>query len=277
MLKTVLLLALATRISGQIGTSSHVSYGFDVSGPFKDMEITFVWKAMSPRNNVYFAMQFWFECGQGGYFGVQEHSDGKHIYNYAIWDLDSSHITSFGVDSWCSRFGGEGTGSHCQKTTHFKFNEEYKVKVAYDKSNSTGDFWKCTATEPGGTAVNIGSLFLTNSPKQYGNLRAQSLTFQEYYAGGNFYSALGCIGPYSGNSVTATRAVTSGVDAHHGISATIPGYPSGRPRVFFEAGSNITTTATGKVLWQSANDVDMTWTKDSRFQPRRFTNIVSIA
>lgn len=274
MLMTTLILVLAACVTAQIGTSSHVAYGFDTRESLKEMEITIVWESMG-NGNVYFAMQFWFECGQGGYFGVQIHSDGKHIYNYAIWDIDSSHVTSYGADPWCGRFGGEGTGSHCQKDTHFKFGQEYVVKVFYDRSNSTGDFWKCTATEPGGNVINIGSLWLKNSPRAYGNLKASSVTFQEYYTGGSFYSALGFIGPRSGKSITAVKATTSGVDAHHGISASIPGYPSGRPYVFYEAGLNVSTTPTGKNLWNGADNIDMSWAVDPKFQPRHIANIVS--
>lgn len=291
-----LLSLLLPLVQAQVGTSSHVQYAFkDVNapgseGPFTEISMDFTWLAMTSTNNVYFALQWWFECGQGGYYGVQMHSDGSHLYNYAIWDLDATHITSFGVDPQCSRFGGEGTGSHCQvaPSPKFVFGRPYTLTISPDARNATGDTWACTATDTvTGQVTRVGRLFLANSAGKYGNLKQVTVSFQEYYTGGNFYSALAMAGPRAAfnpveaapsdklgvgvppaahgaypdkaefnvpkravaGSFTAVSAVTSSDDAHHGISAKIPGGPSGRPYTFYEAGLNVTTTPTNTKLW----------------------------
>jgi len=271
------LLFLLPVVYSQVGTSSHACYNFPSGqAPSTHFEAGIIWVEVDPKGFVYGAMQFWFENGQGGYFGGQYLSDGSHIYNYAIWDYSDSAVnTSMGVDPWCTRFGGEGAGSHCQVTVNFTYQHEYRMKLIYNKSTTTQDWWTASAVDlTNNKTTYIGTLGLDNTKKicpVYGNIKGDGNTgFQEYPGGGNFYSGFGWTGPYildpkTSTFVTAGKAVTCGVDAHHGLSDVIPSVGTGKPYVYYEAGLNVTTSPSGQALWSSYEDVDdfvnVTWRK----------------
>lgn len=81
-------------------------------------------------------------CGfNGGYFGIQEYGDGRHVGIFSVWDSghtaktddpkavhkDDRVETIFkGEKVRGSRFGGEGTGGHTDFDFDWKVGETYK-------------------------------------------------------------------------------------------------------------------------------------------------------
>jgi len=271
----ILLLILISPTFAQVGTSSHACYNFPNGiTPSLHFEAGLVWIDVEKGEFVYGAMQFWFENGQGGYFGGHYLNKTAHIYDFAIWDYsDTAENTSMAVDPWCDRFGGEGAGSHCLVPVDFVYGHEYRMKLSFNKSTSTQDWWTATSLDLTTNEVQyIGTLGLSNTKTQcppYGNIKTTgNIGFQEYAEGGSFYTSFGWTGPYivdgkTGTLITATKSVTCTVDAYHALSTSIPNIGTGWPYVFYEAGLNVTTTPSGVLLWsvynESLSETNFSW------------------
>eukprot|EP01052_Picozoa_sp_SAG31_P029921 SAG31_NODE_3021_length_4780_cov_10.795770_3_plen_258_part_00 len=156
---------------------------------------------------------------------VMRGKDGaeRHVFIFSCWDADTAHRVGWTVDmddqgNGCSRFGGEGTGSHCMLAVPPVQGIKYSFKVAFDGKNESGAFWtgKLTSTEPS-TGVErvqtVGTLFYPHLPKMvgFGQFKIQSDDFLEYFLGGDCAKAVdvavGISGPYfNGKTVTPLQA-----------------------------------------------------------------------
>ena len=105
-------------------------------GTSPDMEVDITWVTIpkgtaTDGNGVFSSSQYWYEsyggpcpnrsdhgmsCNSAGYMGTQAMRKGdgteKTVFIFSCWDADSAHKVGWTTPS-CSRFGGEGTGSHC--------------------------------------------------------------------------------------------------------------------------------------------------------------------
>lgn len=235
-------LALATiRCIG----AGHAWYEFASSThatAFEAMSATQVWDRTSDTNHtfVYGALEFFFENGVTGYFGGQHQGLGPKTVDFAIWDscagsknkwnqpCSTAGGSSQPMDArYCSRFGNEGSGSHCGRRGIELFKgREYSFHVELSMRNSTGAAWTASMVdEYAGNETEIGTLFVTTDPTNpppagsiegYGGLTTAvcstcphmrnrteptdpdpygGISFQEYFLGGSFYSSFGWIGP----------------------------------------------------------------------------------
>ncbi|MBX4335175.1 DUF3472 domain-containing protein [Bartonella raoultii] len=123
-----------------------------------------------PKSHYYWASQFSFKNGNGGYIGLQN-SKGVHFVNYSIWNAvgwKSKH---------CKRFSGEGSGVQCQIKMPWKVGHQYRLDVSKEENLVTGtiiDLMDRTKTTLGVIEV----------PKTFGKFDG-SLHFVEEYSQGN--------------------------------------------------------------------------------------------
>eukprot|EP01059_Diplonema_ambulator_P030893 TRINITY_DN548_c0_g1_i3.p1 TRINITY_DN548_c0_g1~~TRINITY_DN548_c0_g1_i3.p1 ORF type:complete len:303 (+),score=70.22 TRINITY_DN548_c0_g1_i3:43-951(+) len=236
-----------------IGTSGHAIYGYPSGTPtFDSLEYIVKWIEMPPGFDCYAAMMIYWE-GAGGYMGSQFHSDGTQIIDFAIWDVNGTVQNSLPLGQ-CSRFGGEGEGAHCETTQNIKLGQEYKFQVTQTFANATGVAWGITFTDvQTGTVHQGGSLFWDEamSGTKLGKIQPSSISFQEYYTGGNFNSSVGFVGPtgIAGTTTYLPSTAQCSSDDHHNCNDTIPGIGSGRPNVLLYAGDKVPNSPPYAPIW----------------------------
>lgn len=94
---------------------------------------TFLTINSAPVNSYYFwAQQFWFINGNGGYMGLQTggnlNGHETKIAIFSIWDaLDA--VAGQAKNSYAGPFGGEGVGYSCKIEYDWQDNVEYRVRL----------------------------------------------------------------------------------------------------------------------------------------------------
>eukprot|EP01060_Flectonema_neradi_P024056 TRINITY_DN3257_c0_g2_i1.p1 TRINITY_DN3257_c0_g2~~TRINITY_DN3257_c0_g2_i1.p1 ORF type:complete len:315 (+),score=73.29 TRINITY_DN3257_c0_g2_i1:50-946(+) len=239
--------------STDIGTSGHAQINFKAGTPkFKTATYDVMWEDMPLTGfNCYASSMIYWEA-VGGYMGSQFHSDGTQMLDFAIWDVNSSIKNSKPLGE-CSRFGGEGEGSHCEKKVSLKLGNWYRFHVGQQGENATGVTWGVTFTDLStGVVTNVGSLFWDESmsPKKLGSINPGFVTFQEYYTGGNFNSSIGFKGPFGGvdGKTFNPSSAECNSDDHHNCSPCV-GKECGNPYVTLYAGEKVPNCPQGKPIW----------------------------
>eukprot|EP00494_Astrolonche_serrata_P032134 UN32403 len=115
---------------------------------------------------------------------------------FSLWDYSDSVKNAVGRESWCTRFGGEGEGSHCMINYTFTANVRYEFRVYYSQYDvSKGDGSQLSAVVKNTQTRQesyIGSLISkTVNGRKPTLFKNPSCSFMEYFTGGNFYSAAG--------------------------------------------------------------------------------------
>jgi hypothetical protein len=225
-------------------------------------------------NAAFAASQYWYETYTGskantaGYLGTQV-SRGKNgqensNFIFSCWDADPEHKVGWTTEH-CSRFGGEGVGSHCLLEYPIKKGVVYNFRVAQDGHNETGAFWTGTVTpQNGDPVVTVGTLFYPhlNDKIGFGNFKVQSDDFLEYFGGGTCDGAattgVGIFGPYFHNhtmvplDASPAYATGAGKCNRTEVSSCIPGHGCGAPRVFLNGGEGVSRdTKNGQSLWRT--------------------------
>lgn len=240
--------------------ASHAWYEFDASASsttFEAMSSTQIWDRVehTAQSYVYGAMQFYFENGVVGYFGGQHHGLGQTIVDFAIWDSSNISKSSQAMPvPGCGRFGGEGTGSHCEQDVDLLKGREYSYHIELSMRNASGSAWTASVVdEYTGNETVIGTLFVHTDPAHpppagskisgYGGLTAGmtsprktvpkkepvdpdsygGISFMEYYLGGSFYSSFGWIGPRFFPTSTAFGGVGKALRLSRGPTCTEQG------------------------------------------------------
>jgi hypothetical protein len=140
-----------------------------------DIEVDHVWTTIpastdTDGNAAFASSQYWYESYTGakantaGYLGTQvsRGKDGKENTNFifSCWDADKKNQVGWTTPNTCSRFGGEGVGSHCLLEYPIKKGVVYNFRVAQSGQNKTGAFWTGTVTpQNGDPKVEVGTLF----------------------------------------------------------------------------------------------------------------------
>lgn len=273
-----LTLILPTLLLG--ARSQHAWYSWDTEETdFKNFASYLRW-TQADKGDVYLATQFYTGCS-GGYFGGQLHSDGTHSILFSMWDFNASAKTAHGVSPWCGRFGGEGEGAHCGLEYVFEFGVEYRYTLT-KASNSSGTLWSVTVTKEGPTEVPtfLGTIFIASEglEKDCTVLEPRSVSFQEYYLGGTFYSAAAWRGPFLSRDPQGAPALHAGLapvdaaadcgnaTAHSNVSSSVPLGPAGAPNVFYQMGGN-TEHGCEASMWQHNKSAAMPTTPQFRRRP----------
>lgn len=126
------------------------------------------------RSNYYWANQFWFVGGDGGYIGLQNRS-GQHWLNFSIWLASGWDPAS---RASCNHFSHEGSGVQCQLKWDWKTGHKYKVEVARSGNRVTG-----TVTDlMSGANVAVATILV---PAAWGGFKNQTVSFVEEYSQGS--------------------------------------------------------------------------------------------
>ena len=133
----------------------------------------------------FWAQQFWFMNGDGGYIGLQTGGQinglTTKIAIFSVWkalDAKKSNL----ISSWAGTFGGEGTGFSCKIPFNWRQNVEYRlrlIKITNLDTHPNSDWWSAFIQEvPSGKEESIGQILL---PTQWGGLTRDSNFFVEYF------------------------------------------------------------------------------------------------
>jgi hypothetical protein len=91
------------------------------------------------------------------------------VFIFSCWDADVAHKVGWTTPETCSRFGGEGTGSHCLLEVPATEGVRYKFRVASSGKNATGAMWTGILTETkSGKKLTVGTLFHPHLPGRVG-------------------------------------------------------------------------------------------------------------
>lgn len=246
-------------------SAQHAYYSFKTDKTNFDNFTSYLRWTGAEKGDVYLATQFYTGCA-GGYFGGQLHSDGTHSILFSIWDFNATWKKTQGVSPWCARFGGEGEGAHCGLDFVFEFNVEYRFALT-KSSNASGALFSTTVTKVSEEGAEVptflGTIFVEGpADKDCTTLAASGISFQEYYLGGDFYSAAAWRGPYmdhDGHSVEGVAAFDADADcgnatAPSNVSSTPPLGSSGKPVAFYQQGGS-TEHGCEKSMWQHASEL----------------------
>lgn len=94
------------------------------------------------KSYVFWAQQFWFETGPGGYLGLQRVGGVKKII-FSIWDATASVALMPGAIA--EPFGGEGTGQHVIGPFDWKPGHTYRFRL--ESYGGTGPWWEVSVTD----------------------------------------------------------------------------------------------------------------------------------
>lgn len=136
------------------------------------------------RAAYFWAQQFWFHGGDGGYFGIQSDGDingsREKIAIFSIWKSIGA-IKSNHAKSSAESFGHEGSGFSCKIPFAWKEGCVYKLELIRQSSADDTDTssWQAYITDTGSSVTSlIGTI---NVPSDWGNLKPQSNFFVEYF------------------------------------------------------------------------------------------------
>lgn len=124
----------------------------------------------------FFAQQFWFADGDGGYMGLQtngiigEETVGKMLI-FSIWDaLDAEP----GPGATCQPFGGEGVGQSCRLPFSWRPEVAYRLRL---EATAIEDVWRVAVSSGDGPVV-LGDIHV---PSGWGLIEPTAAVFTEYY------------------------------------------------------------------------------------------------
>jgi len=253
----LILLFLATFLCVTVfaGPSGHAQYSWAYgTSEFDEISYDVRWNSMPPGHSAYASMQFWFSNDVGGYMGTQFHADGTQLLDFAIWDGAGRPGSSHPGSPWCTRFGHEGDGSHCEKGVSLSVGQTYQLRLFKTAQSAQGSTWTSTIN-----GMSIGSLFFDEqSAGALGRLKPQAVGFLEYFMdqSASFDASVGFQGPYglsNGEQQTASSAVCD-CDENTGCESCAPGFGCGRPNVLLKGGPNV-PTGSGPI-WQGVVQED---------------------
>lgn len=132
----------------------------------------------------YWANQFYFKQGDGGYIGLQNRGDGVHAFNYSIWKAKGWKSGK------CNYFDHEGSGVQCQIAVPWKTGHQYKLDVSKNGNLVTG----VVTDLMDGTATTVGVIEV---PDTFGKLYSSSGFVEEYSQGNGQLSSCYVMGAES--------------------------------------------------------------------------------
>jgi hypothetical protein len=134
---------------------------------------------IEPGLSPYFwAQQFWFVGGNGGYIGLQANGllAGKWVGKMAscsIWDSIDIRGGS------CDRFGGEGVGFSCRAPYPWREGDEVRLSVLMSETTPSGTWWRCEVENVGTGAITV--LGEIKVQPDWSGLQGAANTFAEYF------------------------------------------------------------------------------------------------
>ncbi|HGJ5854429.1 DUF3472 domain-containing protein [Arsenophonus nasoniae] len=135
-------------------------------------------------SHYFWANQFYFKNGDGGYIGLQNRGNGVHAFNYSIW----------GAKGWsngdCNYFGHEGDGVQCQIVVPWKTGHQYQLDILKNGNLVSG----IVTDMMNGEIITVG---IIEVPDTYGKLYSSFGFVEEYSQGSNQLSSCYVMGAQS--------------------------------------------------------------------------------
>ncbi|MET0581533.1 MAG: RICIN domain-containing protein [Pseudoxanthomonas sp.] len=139
----------------------------------------------------YWANQFWFKGGDGGYIGLQQRAGTTKAVNFSIWKATSWTAES---GAQCAYFEHEGNGVQCWIEYQWSQRKKYKLRLVAESLGS----WAASVTDiASGQTRKIATIRV---PQTWGGLKETTNDFVEDFAQGSDQRA-------SCTAVPATSAV----------------------------------------------------------------------
>jgi hypothetical protein len=127
----------------------------------------------------FWAQQFWFSNGDGGYMGIQTggdlHALRQKIAIFSIWKALAAEKSTI-TNSFAGPFDHEGSGFSCKIPFEWKEGTMYILKL---KNIESDTWWEASIEEVESTSIStIGRIQV---PENWGNLKSKSNFFIEYF------------------------------------------------------------------------------------------------
>jgi hypothetical protein len=187
------------------------------------------------NGNTFYANQFWFLGGIGGYVGIQQNSGTQKIAIFSIWNVSAAAPSTA---AQCQSFGGEGTGIQCKINYSWVEGSTYTLSVfpVATGSGSGNSTWRATVTDQAGHSTTIGDIYV---PASQGLLQGTVSQFVENFTQGAQQYA-------SCSNVPPTTAVfrTPNLDGHPATSASTNTYGNCQSIASSVCTSDLACTAT---------------------------------
>jgi len=139
----------------------------------------------------FWANEFHFKQGDGGYIGLQNRGNGVHAFNYSIWQATGWKSGT------CSFFNHENSGVQCQIIVPWKSGHQYKLDVSKNGNLVTG----VVIDQMDGTTTTVGVIEV---PERFGKLNASSGFVEEYSQGDGQLSSCYVMGAQSSTFLNPT-------------------------------------------------------------------------
>lgn len=186
--------AVTTTPSGSFvlskGNNSSIDFSFNVQSDPGD------------KSNVFWAQQFWFETGPGGYLGLQRVAGTKKIV-FSIWGATSSVALMQGAVA--EAFNEGGTGQHVIAPFDWQPGHTYQFRL--ENAGGSGPWWEVSVTDL--TTNDHRDLGKIQANAGWGNLQKNVLAFTEVFSNGGRCELI----PYA-------RAAFGSPTSDHGVGAT---------------------------------------------------------
>jgi len=144
---------------------------------FLDMEFAItITQEPGPDGFTYWADQFWFKGGDGGYIGLQQRDHNNKALNFSIWKA-TGWAAEKGTN--CAYFDHEGDGVQCWVKFPWKEGATYKIHLIAEELGHWAAYITDTA---GGIARKIATIEV---PQTWGGIYATSSFIEDYAQGGD--------------------------------------------------------------------------------------------
>ena len=108
------------------------------------------------NGNTFWATQFFYGDGTGGYIGMQQNDGSTKIAIFSIWNATG---WSSAYNANCSNFGSEGSGVSCKVAYPWVQGHKYRFNVLKTSSSALNETWAGQVTDLGtGTTQTIGEI-----------------------------------------------------------------------------------------------------------------------
>ncbi len=185
---------------------------------FLDMEFGITVTQEPGRNGfTYWADQFWFKGGNGGYIGLQQRDRDNKALNFSIWDA-TGWVPEKGAN--CAFFGHEGEGVQCWIDYPWKQGTTYRIRVVAEDVGLWAAYITDTAS---GRRRKVATIQV---PQAWGGIYATSSFVEDYAQGADERASCADVPPTSAifhqpRAENGTVVPTSSGARTYGICAAI--------------------------------------------------------
>lgn len=156
---------------------------------FLDMEFGVTVVQEPGRNGfTYWADQFWFKGGDGGYIGLQQRDANKKALNFSIWQA-TGWVAEKGAN--CAFFGHEGSGVQCWIDYGWKQGTTYNIRVTAEDLGH----WAAYITDTAGGATR--KVATIQVPQTWGGIYATASFVEDYAQGADQRDSCEAVPPTS--------------------------------------------------------------------------------